>query len=171
MEYYNLYDKTRKKVVKTIKSSEDYPSNLFREIIHVLIFNDDKLLIQKRSKNKKTFPNLYNLGVSGNVRSNESVFEAAKREVSEELNLDLNIDELLVSFTINFDKGFDDFFILKKAVDINKLSLEKSEVIDVLWADIDEIKTLINNNEFVPYTTSFIDLIFFMKDDNKIHTK
>lgn len=171
MEYYNLYDKTRKKVIKTIKSNEDYPSNLFREIIHVLIFNDDKLLIQKRSKNKTIFPNLYNLGVSGNVRSDESVFEAAKREVKEELNLDLNIEDLNVAFTINFDKGFDDFFLLKKAINFNEIKLDTNEVDEVLWADIHEIKNLINNNKFVPYTVSFVDLIFFMKDECKIHSK
>lgn len=169
MEYYDLYDKERKNVIKTIKSTEEFPNDLYREIVHVLFFHNDKLLIQKRHPAKSIFPNLYNLGVSGNVLSQESVNAAARREVKEELGLEINMDNKRVAFTINFDKGFDDFFLIKRAIDISELTLQKSEVTAIKWASKAEIKRLIQNKQFVPYTEALIDLVFFMKDEHKIH--
>ena len=67
-------------------------------------------------------------------------------------------------FTINFSFGFDDFYVLRKNIDIDHLMLQDDEVQAIKWASKDEIKRMIKDQEFIPYRVEIIDLIFSMGD-------
>ena len=56
-------------------------------------------------------------------------------------------------------------------MDINQLTLQEDEVTDVRWASEKEILEMLEEDLFLPYHSSVIELLFFMKDDMKIHTK
>ena len=55
-------------------------------------------------------------------------------------------------------------------VDINSLSLQYEEVKAVKWATLDEILQMIKSGEFIPYHESFIELLFYLKDNRVIRT-
>ena len=63
-----------------------------------------------------------------------------------------------------FGHGFDDFYTVTKDVDISSLKLQYEEVQQVKWADVDEIKSMIDKGIFIPYNKSFIDVLFHFKD-------
>jgi len=76
---------------KTVLKSFAHKNNLWHKSIHVWIFNKDKgILLQKRAKTKKLFPNLWDVSVAGHVQSGEDVNSVALREAKEELGINLN---------------------------------------------------------------------------------
>lgn len=172
MELWDVYDKDRNKTNQTIEAQNKLAKDQYRLIIHVCIFNsDNKMLIQKRHDNKTIYPNVWDVSVGGGVMANEDSHTAAEREVLEELGYKLSLKDQRVALTFNFDDGFDDFFLIKQDPDIKKLTIQKDEVVDVMWASRDEILKMLEKDLFLPYHQSVIELLFFMKDNMKIHTK
>ncbi|TAL24628.1 MAG: NUDIX domain-containing protein [Nitrospirae bacterium] len=61
---------------------------LIHRVVHVLVFNKKgELLLQKRSMNKDVAPGKWDTSVGGHVNPGESLFEAAEREMEEELGI------------------------------------------------------------------------------------
>ena len=88
--------------------------------------------------------------VGGVVEQRENSLDGAIRETKEELGIEINpIDfELIISFKRKVD--FVDVWIAFMNCNIEKLKLQKEEVQDAKWVNIDELEELIKNNEFVP---------------------
>lgn len=171
MEMWDVYDKDRNKTNQTIRAKSKLAKDQYRLIIHVCIFNsENQMLIQKRHPNKEIYPNMWDVTVGGGVMANENSHTAAEREVLEELNYKLSLQDKRVSLTFNYAEGFDDFFLIKKDINIQDLTLQAAEVIDAKWASEAEILLMLENKRFLPYHKSLIKLLFFMKDDMKIHT-
>jgi isopentenyl-diphosphate delta-isomerase type 1 len=62
---------------------------LMHRVVHVLVFNArGELLLQKRSMAKDVAPGRWDTSVGGHVDPGETLEEAAKRELSEELGVD-----------------------------------------------------------------------------------
>jgi len=58
------------------------------EIVVVVIRNDKgQYFIHKRRGDKKTYPNLYALGIGGSIKQGEDVGEATSRELKEEAGI------------------------------------------------------------------------------------
>lgn len=64
------------------------------------------------------------------------------------------------NFTINFEWGFDDYYIINLDVKLDKLTLQKEEVKDVKFASLSDVKNLIKQGDFIPYTFEFVDFCF-----------
>jgi isopentenyl-diphosphate Delta-isomerase len=71
-------------------------NGLLHRAIIVLVFNSEgKIYMQQRSETCRTFPSRWTISVTGHVSSGESYFEAAKREVKEELGVSCTPEFLL----------------------------------------------------------------------------
>ena len=58
-------------------------------VINIMIFtSDNKIIVPKRSSNRRVFPNCYDCSVGGHVSSGETYEEAAYRELKEELGIE-----------------------------------------------------------------------------------
>ena len=63
---------------------------LWHKAVCVFIINSkEEVLLQKRSATKKTWPNMWDVTVGGNVLAGEFGFKAIIREFKEELGIDL----------------------------------------------------------------------------------
>lgn len=61
---------------------------LMHPVVHLHLYNPKKgLLLQKRSRKKKIQPGIWDTAVGGHVDFGESIPEALKREVSEEIGI------------------------------------------------------------------------------------
>lgn len=172
MEQWDLYTKDRIRTGKTINKGETVPQGYFRTVVHVAIFNSNgEMLIQKRQKDKKLWPDLWDVTVGGSVIAGESSLEAAERETFEEIGYELYLNNERPAFTIDFDEGFDDCYLVIKDIDIDKLVLQNEEVQAVKWATKEEILKMIEEETFISYHFSKIELMFFLKNQRGTHMK
>ncbi|MEJ2183220.1 MAG: NUDIX domain-containing protein [Nitrospirota bacterium] len=72
---------------------------LLHRVVHVLVFNrTGELLLQKRSLRKDVAPGQWDTSVGGHVEPGEDVYDAARREMREELGADCPELEYLYSY-------------------------------------------------------------------------
>lgn len=172
MEIWDLYDKDRIKTGETMVRGSQFKENTYHLVVHVCIFNlEGKMLIQQRQPFKDGWPNMWDITVGGSAVSGDTSQLAAEREVYEEIGYKLSLDGIRPSLTINFDKGFDDIYLIQKYIDISKLKLQYEEVQSVKWASKEEILSMIDEEIFIPYHKSLIDLLFFMRNSKNSHTR
>lgn len=165
MEYFDLYDENRVNTGKKILRGEPCPQNLNRITIHLCIFNSKgEMLIQQRSNTKKSFPNVWDISLGGCVQAGETSKQAVQRELFEELGIDFNFENQRPFLTVNFDGGFDDYYIIKKDIDLKDVKFRDGEVQAVKWASIYEIIKLIGKRQFIQYNKHLIQALYLMKD-------
>ena len=165
MELVDLYDENRVPLGRTAERGAPKGPNEYRMVVHVCVFDSrGRLLIQQRTPQKFIWPNLWDVSVGGGVDAGETSRQGAEREFREELGYALDLSGLRPSVTVNFDGGFDDFYILTKDLEPEKLALQKEEVQAVRWAALEEILSMMNKGSFVPYPKSFIRFLFDMRN-------
>ncbi|NEW62048.1 NUDIX domain-containing protein [Granulicatella sp. zg-ZJ] len=71
-----------------------------KSAVFVMFIYDDKVLCQKR-QNTGFMDGFYDMGASGHVEEEETLTQAAKREVKEELNIDIDKERLKLVTTIH----------------------------------------------------------------------
>lgn len=95
----------------------------------------------------------------------DSSARAAEREVWEELGLKLDLSGKRPNFTMNFSDGFDDYYIVRQDVDIEKLRLQEEEVQHVRWVEKEEALRMREAGIMIPYW--FLEQLFEIGD---VHT-
>lgn len=132
-----------------------HKEGLWHKAVTVFVINShQQVLLQKRSPNKKLFPNMWDITAGGHVLCGEFSFQTAIREVKEELGIVLNKDDLTfigssISTNIKGDiinNHFNEYYIVTKDIDLTKLELQKEEVSEVKWMSKNEIIGKIKNN-------------------------
>ena len=125
-----------------------------RAVYGFVIDRNSNVLLQKRSSNKKLWPNKWDVTVGGHVDSGEFGMDTIIRECKEELGIDVQQSEIryLVSSTSVYEKDgyankhYDECYLIMKDIDISKLKLQKDEVSDVKYFSKNELIERINNN-------------------------
>lgn len=165
-ELVNIYDEeTGEKTDKIITKTQAHKEGVFHSAIHILIINKGKtkILLQKRCKEKKFYPNMWDISVGGHISANEEPLETAKRELKEELGLNAEeyefkflkkIKEEFIDNEIN-SKEFVYTYIIKEDIDSSKIKLQKEEVSDYKWVDKKELEELILNKEIINHEEEF----------------
>lgn len=132
-----------------------HKEGLWHKAVVVFIINSKgQVLLQKRSANKKMWPNMWDITAGGHVLTGEFGFEAIIREAKEELGINLSKDDMTfigssISTNIKGDiinKHFNEYYIANKDIDETKLKLQEEEVSDVKWIEKDEIIKRIKDN-------------------------
>ena len=132
-----------------------HKKGLWHKAVAVFIINSKKqVLLQKRSKNKKMWPDMWDISAGGHVLAGEFGFQAIIREIKEELGLSVKKEEIIFigcSTSINkkgdiLNKHFNEYYVVTKDIDEKKLKLQKEEVSEVKWINKEEIIERIKNN-------------------------
>lgn len=146
MEIVDKLDKRREPLNKKRDRYERIDGE-YCQYVHVCIMNDkNQFLLQKRSPNKKIYPNMWSQ-TGGAVDSGETSLQGALREVKEELGIELNKENM--EFMLSFKRyhSFVDVWLAKQNVDLKDVVLQKEEVSDVKWVDKNELKAMIEDEE------------------------
>lgn len=155
MEYFDVLNEYGEFTGKVATREECHEKGLWHRAVYAFIFNENgEVLLQKRSKTKKLWPNLWDITAGGHVLTGEFGMQALIREVEEELGIDINEEEIkyLVGSTSSNTKGkiinnhFNECYIVTKDIDISKLKLQEEEVSDIKWFSKQEILERIDNN-------------------------
>ena len=154
-EYFDVLNEFGEFTGKIATREECHERGLWHRAIYGFVFNHEgDVLLQKRSANKKLWPNLWDITAGGHVLAGEFGTQALIREIKEELGIDVVEDEvkyLVGSTSVNIkgniiNKHFNECYIVMKDIDISKIKLQEEEVSDIRWFTKEEILNRINNN-------------------------
>ena len=172
MELVDLYDENRVPLGRVAERHAKKAPGEYRMVVHVCIFNSlGQMLIQRRSPEKRVWPELWDVSVGGGVDAGETSRQGAEREVLEELGCDLDLTGLRPAVTVNFEGGFDDFFVVTRDLDLRDLRLQKEEVSDVRWVTLEEAMAMLDSGAFIPYPPSFLQFLFEARGSFDFPTK
>ena len=120
-------------------------------VVSIVTINSKKqVLITHRDPNKEMYPDLWEI-TAGSVISGEESRNAALRELFEETGISVSDKELLLMDTIMGDtKGrfaFVDMYIVKKDIEIDKLTMQKGETTEAKWVTFEEFDEMAKNGE------------------------
>ena len=155
-EYFDVLKSNGEYTNETASREECHKKGLYHKAVVVIILSTDnkKVLLQKRSANKKLWPNRWDVTAGGHVLSGELGYEAVIRETKEEIGIDINKEELefigaTTSETIKgeiINRHFNEYYIVHKNINIDDIILQEEEVQDIKWLEKEEIIRRINNN-------------------------
>jgi isopentenyldiphosphate isomerase len=172
MELWDIYDIERNKTNRTMVRGSDFNKGDYHMVVHICIFNSkNEMLIQQRQPFKEGWSNMWDITVGGSAIEGDTSQMAAERELMEELGAKINLHNIRPHLTINFNNGFDDVYLIQKDIDIADLTLQYEEVQCVKWASKEEIFSMIDSGEFIPYYKSLIQLFFDIKNQYGCHQK
>lgn len=122
------------------------------------------MLIQQSQPSKEGWSNMWDITSGGSAIKGDTSQSAAERELYEEIGLTVDLKNIRPHITINFNNGFDDVYLIEQEVDINELSLHYEDVQNAKWALKEEIFSMIESSEFIPYYQSLIQLFFDIRN-------
>ncbi len=114
------------------------------------------VLMQKRSSEKDIYPNLWDVSSAGHVRQGQEYGTTAIRETREELGLEITREKLeFLGFRRNShaeenikDNELTAVFMCREDIDDSMINPNPSEVSETGWSEIDELLTVMNDNDF-----------------------
>lgn len=154
-EYFDVLNQYGEFTGEIATREECHEKGLWHRAIYGFIFNKNgDVLLQKRSKNKRLWPDLWDITAGGHVLAGEFGSQALIREIKEELGIEVAENEvkyLVGSTSINIkdniiNKHYNECYIVTKEIDISNIELQEDEVSDIKWFTKQEILDRINNN-------------------------
>lgn len=119
--------------------------SLLHMVVHVLVFNSrGELLLQKRSMDKDVAPGKWDTSVGGHVNSGESLTDAVKREMEEELGIDTCAPEFLYTYIHSNDYEAELVYTYTCIYD-GEITFQEDEIDEVRPWGLDEIKGALGN--------------------------
>lgn len=147
-EFFDVLDEKGNYTGKVETREKCHKEGLWHKAVAVYIINSkNQILLQRRSANKRLWPNMLDVTAGGHVLAGEFGFEAIIREAKEELGIELNKNEITflgASISKQSEKDiinnhFNEYYIVRKDLDETKLKLQKEEVSEIKWIDKEEI--------------------------------
>lgn len=152
-ELLSIYDEKGNSKNKTIVRGNGSSKGDYLKIVLIVLRNENELLIQKRSKTKAVYPDIWDI-VGGAVQAYEREDEAAKREVLEEMGI--RLDNLVLLEYQVVDEKFHRYIyesIVPKDVVVK---IDHDEVDDYKWIKIKDI----NEKDFLKRDLEIIKRLY-----------
>ena len=159
MEIVDVYNKRREKTNRTCERGKQKEGE-YGLSVHIWIMNKEgKFLVQKRSKNKKIFPDMWSL-IAGAVDTGETSEEGAIREAKEEIGVDINKDDMELILSFKRTHNFLDVWLVRKDIDLKDIIMQEEEVQEVKWVTKEELEEMIKNDEVAGNVTIYYKMVF-----------
>ena len=144
---------------KTTLNADEY-----HLVVHIwIVSSDGRFLIQKRSNTNRLMPGEW-AATGGAALSGETSFEAASRELKEELGIESTPSTLKFIKRIKRRNSFVDTWYIKTDIPLEQLKLQKSEVERAAWVTKPRLEQMIKCGEFHNYGNFYWSVIFEATD-------
>ena len=146
VEYFDVVD-IFDRVVGLAPRHYIHANKLFHRAIHVFVFNSKgEVFLQKRSMNKDSAPGKWVSSCSGHVDTGEYYFDAAVRELGEEIGLyhTKNLNLAMIE-QARPETGYEHVHLFTCTHD-GELKFDVNEVSDGLWIDPEKLDLWIEEN-------------------------
>ncbi len=160
MEMWDILDQSGKTTGKTVvRGLRRLGPNEYHLVVHIWPYDSNgRLLIQRRSQNRKLMPGEW-AATGGSAVSGEESRVAAQRELAEELGIDLPKEDLVLAKRLKRKNSFLDVWFVKVDVDIDSLQLQREEVSAVRWIGGNQLKYLVKQGRYHNYGREYFELI------------
>ncbi len=167
-EKWDILDENGSPTGKTTLRGRNFLKNgEYHLVVHIWIFSSDgRVLIQRRSDTKEMMPGEW-AATGGAAIAGESSYTAANRELFEELGICSDKTSLKKAFRIKRRNSLLDVWFIRSDVDEKELKLQKSEVSEAKWIELDKLKKMIENGNFHNYGSEYFNLVFEKNEDFK----
>jgi len=131
----------RGEIIKTLPRSEIHGNpSLMHRVVHVHVFNSkNELLLQKRSMTKDVAAGKWDTSVGGHVNAGETLDEAVKREMEEELGITTCTPGFLYSYIHSNDYETELVYTYSCSHD-GTINFQKDEIDEVRPWSMEDIK-------------------------------
>lgn len=149
MEYIDIFDENNNPTGKIKEKTKAHTDGNFHRTAHIWIINNKKeLLLQKRSSNKKTHPNCWDISGAGHIKAGETVIEGAIRELEEELGVktkesDLKFISIVKSTKNPKNHEFQYVYLLECNNKIENYVFEDEEVSEVKYVYFKDLENMV----------------------------
>ncbi len=160
-EKWDILDENGSPTGKTTLRGKSYLKNgEYHLVVHIWVVSSErKILIQRRSETKQLMPGEW-AATGGAAVSGENSFDAARRELSEELGISSDKNTLKKMFRIRRRNSLLDVWLITCDIDAKKLKLQKDEVAEVKWVTVPALKAMIENGDFHNYGREYFKRVF-----------
>ena len=127
-----------------ITSREDvHKYGYWHETFHCWFIDEQYIYLQKRSGNKKDYPNLLDITAAGHLLAEEEIMDGI-REIKEELGIEISFDQLkslgVISYSVQhkqlIDNEFANVFFYVFSGDLDSFQLQHDEVSGIVKINI-----------------------------------
>ena len=155
MELLDICDAHGQPTGKVVDRNTAHKNGILHRTSHVWVIRERDgrydVLLQKRSRDKESFPGMYDASSAGHIPAGEDPLHSILREMSEEIGIHARLEELALAGTFHCSyeehfhgKPFRDneirfAYVYREPVDLEKLTLQQSEVEEVRWFPLEEI--------------------------------
>ena len=150
-----------------ISKQKVHEEGVLHRAFSVIIVSKKKILLQKRAKTKYHCGGLWSNACCSHPYWGESVIEAAKRRIREELNIeDINIKEIgQIIYFASFDNGLKEFeydhIFIGEYDDKKKILFDSNEIEQITWIEREELAEKLKNTPS-SYTPWFISIYTYI---------
>ncbi len=146
--YDNNFNKLDKKIIRRI---DKIPENTNIMASYILIKNNDKYLLEQSTER-----NNFSWAIpGGHVLTNENGEQGLKRELREELGLENISIKYIDTIKFPYNNYIFNIYQTEDEIELDELSLQSEEVLQVKWYSKKEILKLINE-ERIPRGYAYI---------------
>ncbi|MGN0526940.1 MAG: NUDIX domain-containing protein [Acutalibacteraceae bacterium] len=154
-ELLPVFDESGKQTGESVKRyiahKDGVPHGASHTYIYKVVNGEIFILLQRRSKEKESFPDMLDVSSAGHMEYGDTFSETALRELREELGITATESDLVPlmiykyysedNFTGEFFKNceFISVYALKMDVNPKELNLQKEEVSGVVWMSGEDI--------------------------------
>ena len=146
---------------KTREECHSKNPGFYHKPVWIWIINSkNQILVQKRAKVKKSFPNYWDMPSAGHVAAGERIIQGAVRETAEELGVITQekdyifIGEYISEITWEIGQ----VYLLKLDIELEDIKLQLEEVEEVKWLSFEEFKKIFYSKDFVPYDDEYKEM-------------
>jgi isopentenyl-diphosphate Delta-isomerase len=168
MEYLDILDENGNKTGEVKTRKEVHAKGLWYKAVHVWIINSkNQLLVQLRSAKKISHPNMWDISAAGHISAGDDSITTCIKETKEELGLNFTEADFEFLFNIKtqniqnhgtfLNNGYHDIYLVRRNVELDELTLQKEEVAEVKFINIEELKNIIKEKhpDFIIHTEEY----------------
>ena len=156
-EFFDILDDSGRPTGSTKARELVHKDGDWHKAVHIWIVNDkDEILLQKRSPNKDSNPNMWDVSSAGHLSAGDDSLTGAMREIKEELGLDIPPAQFTFLGTLKdaqrytptfINNEFNDIYLLRISPKLDQIVIQKEEIAEVKYVTIDEFRQLIKNKD------------------------
>lgn len=161
IELWDILDENGNPTGKTaLRGKNTLKSGEYHLVVHIwIVSHSGSFLIQRRSESKKLMPGEW-AATGGAAITGEDSFTAASRELFEELGITSTPQTLKKITRIKRRNSLLDVWVIFTDIDRDSLVLQRSEVAEAKWVDLDGLKNMISSGNFHNYGSDYFDTVF-----------